>query len=350
MTCEVVFSLYRARSPYPIAWRKQRFLSLGKSVYQPTQGMLLFIGLTSCIVLVRINLLERLDACSTLTSTYAMTTIDAVIVVLDAEPFSECLHSLSHLDHIYVLADDQSVLESARNDNVTTLQIGRPPCIEEIGNELLLLTNADWVLLIDPDERLLCADAGTLRRQLTSTSMDCVGYRITYEFSLFGHRLSHTYADLHKAKLVRPRCVRWPSSIHSLPGPISSTTYVQDLPGSILSIDTDLARDVRHRLARHVQWASLEARLPASPLDLSKIAEVLASVFEEYFVRRSCDADGTAGVLNGLLHLNKSIAGLLLQAEAHGLAEASSSDVAYLLGNMFREYAERLTHLSKEVQ
>src|SRR5215471_11217915 len=99
-----------------------------------------------------------------------MTTVAAVVLIVGDEPHETCLDSLRHLDAVCVLTDQPAVLASIRQFGARGRLIAKPPCIETIGKELLSATPAEWLLLIDPDERLVCTNPAALRSMLGDTS------------------------------------------------------------------------------------------------------------------------------------------------------------------------------------
>jgi hypothetical protein len=271
-----------------------------------------------------------------------MNTLAAAVLIVGEEAFEECLMSLRQFDQVYVLTDNQAVLGSVRRMGAVAKMIATPSHIEAVGEELLSIVKSEWVLLVDPDERFLCSDYEVLRSALIVDSIDVAGYSIAYVYSFLETQLCHTYKHLRKTKLVRPRQVRWPTRIHGLPIAASSEGRFLSLPRSVAHIETELVCDVRSRLARHAYWSSIEASEAAlNPVNSRHILHALVESLDEYFVRRSCDDDGNAGILNGLLHLIKRLDRLLFEAELAGIEE-EQSDRAKLLGNHIREVANTL--------
>lgn len=251
-----------------------------------------------------------------------MSTLAAAVLIIDDEPYESCLESIRHLDEVYVLTNQLSILESARVFRAQGRVIPTPTCIEAVGELLLSSTEADWLLLIDPDERLMYRDLAALLSCLDSSGENIVGYSVGYNLLFSGCPLRRTYRGLRKTKLVRPRRVRWPTNIHSLPEMISVNDIFSDLPEQTAFIESDLIGDLSGRLARHARWAALEAAQRTTiSVGGRRIADVVAKSLDEYFIARSCSEDGVAGVLNGLLHLNKEIAGLLFEAAAFGISD-----------------------------
>lgn len=246
----------------------------------------------------------------------------AVVVIAGREPFEACLSSLRGFDTVRALTDQPGIVPALCRLGAETEIIQAPTCIETISRYLLAATPADWLLFIDPDEEFL-GNVEPLRRALAAMSNDdsVAGCWMSYRYRFLGHPLDHTYAGLRKAKLVRPHMVDWPSPIHSVPTPTNPDHQFVDLSESVGCIQTDLGQRMVDRLARHAQWARLEAdEHNAGPIGVDRVFEALTEPLQEYFVDRSCNDDGMAGVLNALLHVNKSIARLLFEAERYGIS------------------------------
>jgi hypothetical protein len=271
-----------------------------------------------------------------------MTSTAAVIVALHGERYEACLASLSGFDRIHLLTDDPDILAAVRRRGMNGQLIGRPPCIESIGSDILGTSSEEWLLLIDPDEEFVCADPSAFRSVLANTPSDIAGYGIPYEIRAFGTPLLATYAELRKTKLVRPLSVRWRDAIHALPTPVAPHHRFIDFPGTGVSIVSELIADVATRLSRHVQWASIEATdLGRGVVTVDEIASRMGDVLHEYFQERACVSDGTAGILNGLLHLNKTIATLLFRASIGGVAD-DDTETKDALGRHVRQLANAL--------
>lgn len=253
-----------------------------------------------------------------------MTRIAAVTVVVGDDAPAECLQTLSGFDEVYVLTAEERTFPPG----TSVIRIERPRCIEEITPMLLNVSSADWVLYLDPDERFVCPSMRTFRKELVRASTaGAGGFWISYELNFLGRSLARTYPGLRKPKLVRPQCVAWSSEIHSIPRPMGGSTFLE-LPSSVALIRSDLVDDVKRRLARHLNWAMIEAEVAGgSAVDSRKLAETLAGVLREHFgMARGCE-DSLETVLNGLMHLQKAIALLLFEAQIGGVSQGDGNVV-----------------------
>jgi hypothetical protein len=276
-----------------------------------------------------------------------MTRLAAGLVIVGDEPYEDCLASISWFDAIFVLTDNARVLEVVRRAGAHARLIKTPRFLEETSKELLAFAAEPWLLLIDPDECLVCSNPSLLLGLLESSKSNIAGYSLAYELRFLRSPLGHTYRGLRKTKLFRPTYVNWPAIIHSLPTARRKKHIFLELPDDVALIRTDLLGDVTLRLIRHAKWAAIEGlRRRSKPLDASRIAKAMGQILDEYFTDRSCGEDGVAGVLNGLLHLNKQIAELLFEAAESGISEVDR-DRIYKLQNVFRIAARNLRAIPK---
>jgi hypothetical protein len=276
-----------------------------------------------------------------------MIRLAAGLVIVGDEPYEDCLESIRWFDAIFVLTDSAQVLETVRHAGAHARLIKTPMFLEETSRELLAFAAEPWLLLIDPDEYLVCADPNLLLGLLDSSSSNLAAYSIAYDLRFLDSPLAHTYLGLRKTKLVRPDHVYWPATIHSQPTARREDHTILELPQDVALIRTDLLGDVTLRLIRHAKWAAIEAlQRRGEPLDASRIAGAIGHVLDEYFTDRSCGKDGVAGVLNGLLHLNKQIAELLFEGAAFGISEVGR-DRVYMLQNALRRTAGSLRAIPK---
>lgn len=255
-----------------------------------------------------------------------------MLVVIGEEPFLDCVASLRGFDAIGVLTDNPNVARAVRSVGAEATVIENPGYIEAVGTALLSTVEVDWLLLIDPDERLV-GSAQTLRDALgTLGDRNVAGCWLPYRYTFLGHSLERTYSDIFKGKLVRPSQTCWPDRIHETPVPSRREGFFCHLPTSNIYILSEFAEDMRARLDRHISWAAIEARGgPKRPVDTKSIRASIEGPLQEYIDTRSCAVDSLPGILIALMHLSKSIATLLFEAELYGLADNEEAEVARML-------------------
>lgn len=248
-----------------------------------------------------------------------MTTIAAVTVCLADDDPSPLLATLGFVDQVHVVTESAAA-HAMGIAGCTTHVMARPTCIEEVGQLLLDLADTDWILLVDPDERVH-ADVSQLRGALGSAEPSVAAFEVRYTLSLFGAGLATTFRGLHKTKLLRTGRCSWPFQIHAVPQPADSDHRVDVLDGATLTISSDLADDLTRRFARHALWAGIEARNQEAPVDASRLLRALSEPLVEYLSDRGGAEDGSAGLANALLHVAKEIQRVLFEAGQSGLVE-----------------------------
>lgn len=276
-----------------------------------------------------------------------MTSLGAALLVLEEDSFESCLKSLEGFDEVGILSDSLRLRDIFASRGYVVRVIERPACVEQVGAHLLSVAESDWLLLLDPDERLVCPNLPSLRQLVESSPPGVAGYWVDYRLSIFGRPLDTTYSRLSKSKLVRRDRVCWPNSIHGLPIPREGTHVFHRCPNPIAHVSSDLMADPVTRLRRHLQWATVESAAPGDrELGSAEIAATLKDVVNEYFVDRACSEDGVAGVLAGLLHVNKEITSLLLRASVEGV-DARDEQATQAFADAMRRVVDVLAEPSR---
>jgi hypothetical protein len=253
-----------------------------------------------------------------------LTTIAAIVVCLAEDDPLPLLSTLGFADEVHLItesADANSVWDKRCNAHVRA----RPTCIEEIGSLLLTLSDSDWILLVDPDERVHANDSG-LRDALDRAAPDVAAFDVAYTLSIFGSALDATFQGLRKTKLVRAGRCSWPFELHALPRPTDPDGRIEILDRTVISIASDLADDLPTRLARHAHWARIEARDRGSPVGVDALLRTLTDPLIEYLGARGGADDGIAGLANALLHVAKEIQRALFETSHCGLGEMNQTD------------------------
>jgi hypothetical protein len=254
-----------------------------------------------------------------------MTTIAAVVVCLEEDDPSATLDTLRFADEIHVLTDRASAVDRLAARGCVAHVIPRPLYIENVGRQLLAIGSSEWILLVDPDERVSVDEPG-LRRALASARQDVAALDIRFTVSLFGGDLATTFVDLTKTKLLRAGRCSWSDEIHALPHPTDAHDRIESLDAGIITVASELAEDLSQRLARHAYWASVEARDRERPVDVDRFLDAMVDPLAEYLDDRRGVEDGITGLANALLHVAKEIQRSLFEASQLGLEEMSAAD------------------------
>ena len=148
------------------------------------------------------------------------TRISAVIITCDdAEVLEPCLASVaSWIDEIVVLDmhSTDATLDIARRYTDRVYAHDRLPYCEPARNAAMARATSDWVLILDPDERILPPLAAELRRIADTDAYDVVD--IPRMQVVFGRMLTSRGAhDGSHPRLLRKGVAAWPETIHDRP-------------------------------------------------------------------------------------------------------------------------------------
>jgi hypothetical protein len=133
-------------------------------------------------------------------------TLGAAIASCDeGDLLSDCLPSVSGFDEVVVfdLESTDETVAIARAHGADVVSLGRPPYVELIRSEQLARMTTDWVLFVDPDERVPRGWLDVTRRLVTEAPPDVSAFWIGYREIAFGTPLMHTRLGAAKIALVR---------------------------------------------------------------------------------------------------------------------------------------------------
>lgn len=141
-----------------------------------------------------------------------------VVCVNDADRLADCLRSVAWVDDIVVLdleSDDASA-EVAREHGARVIQRPRVPIVELVRNEVAAHARGDWILVLDPDERVspgLATELSTLRLR---DDIDGVWVpRMNIDFGHTPQSPVHRYE--FQLRMYRRSRVEWPLEPNRLP-------------------------------------------------------------------------------------------------------------------------------------
>ncbi len=255
-----------------------------------------------------------------------MTTVSAVVCARnEAGKIEDCLRSLRWTDEVILFdmhsADD--TVERARPWADRIVSLPPAPAVEMVRNRMLQEASHNWVLVLDPDERVPPALAKTLRG-LVEAGGDFSAVSIPVRTFLLGRpmRAFGWYPDYHPRLLYRPK-VRWPAALHSAPqieGP------VREIPaGNGAEIHHHNYSSVAEFLTKTNRYTDLQARMlleKGRPFRWYKLFyHPLKEFWLRYVVRRGW-RDGLHGLVFSLL---MAVYYLLVYAKLWELESAKST-------------------------
>jgi glycosyltransferase involved in cell wall biosynthesis len=147
-----------------------------------------------------------------------MPTIAAVILAKDEEEkLPGCLKCLRFVDEVIVAVDSRSTdqtsaVAEASGARVTTLDFKDFGSAREAARQL---TEADWVLSVDADERVLSELAQEICSRVSTASPDTIAIRIPIRNYFYSQEMKHGgWVDETPARLFRQRAVAYEGLVH----------------------------------------------------------------------------------------------------------------------------------------
>jgi glycosyltransferase involved in cell wall biosynthesis len=178
----------------------------------------------------------------------------------EADKLAPCLESVRWADEVIVMdlqSDDDSAEVAARH-GARVLRREPIPIVEPLRGALAAEASNEWILAMDPDERVSDGLAAALRRASLRDDVDVV--EIPFMHHDFGYPPTHT---LHRydphPRMYRRTAVEWPSEPNR--NPIVAEGRVLQLPlmDEMVMIH-DRNRSVVEALDRVVRYAPAEAQ------------------------------------------------------------------------------------------
>jgi len=218
----------------------------------------------------------------------------------EADRLPPCLESVRWADEVIVMdldSEDDSA-EVATRHGARVLRRDPIPIVEPLRGELAAEATGDWILAMDPDERVPEGLAVALRRASLRDDIDMV--EIPFMHHDFGypptHRL-HRYDP--KPRLYRRAVVEWPSEPNRLPS--VGDGRVLRLPDSDeVAMIHDRNRSVVEALDRVVRYAPAEAQAMVDRGEVftaRRMFSTLGAKVRKQFIHGEPWHDGVPGII-----------------------------------------------------
>lgn len=218
----------------------------------------------------------------------------------EADRLGPCLDSVGWADEIIVMdlcsSDDSAALAGEKGARV--IRRAPLPIVELLRNELAGAAACEWILALDPDERVTPGLAREIRRLASRTDIDAVVIpRMNCDFGYPPSHPIHRYEP--QLRMYRRAKVQWPVVPNKLP------TVPEDRLYRIAAVDDlvlvhDRSRNVPEVLERSIRYAPAEAR---SMLERGQVFTVrsmltaMAAVVNKQFIMAEPWRDGVPGML-----------------------------------------------------
>lgn len=218
----------------------------------------------------------------------------------EADRLEPCLESLGWADEVVVMdlsSSDGSAALAARH-GARVVEREPVPIVEWVRNEAAGHASGDWILVIDPDERVTPGLAAELRHAAGREDVDAVvvprmnhdlGYAPTHPF--------HRYEP--QLRMYRFDRVRWPETPNALPDVPEERLYRVPARDDRVLVH-DRSRSIPEVLERSLRYAPIQARSMierGERFSARAMLSALGSQAYRQFIRTRPWVDGVPGLL-----------------------------------------------------
>lgn len=222
----------------------------------------------------------------------------------EADKLGLCLQSVGWADEILVMdlsSEDNSTIIAQRY-GARVLRREPYPIVEPLRNEIAAAASHDWVLALDPDERVTPGLAQALKDLAQREDLDVVVIpRMNYDLGYPPSNSIQRYEP--QLRMYRRSRVRWPDIPNTLP--VVSEDHKFQLPQSDdLVIIHDRSRNVPEILERVIRYAPAQAQ---SMLDQGQrftargMFQALSAQIDKEFFRAEAWNDGVPGLIRATI-------------------------------------------------
>jgi (heptosyl)LPS beta-1,4-glucosyltransferase len=218
----------------------------------------------------------------------------------EADRLGPCLESVDWVDEVVVLdlSSSDASADLARDRGARVLTRAPVPIVELVRNEAAAAASHDWILVLDPDERLSPGLEHHLREVVGRPDIDAVVIpRMNYDF---GHPPSsplHRYEP--QLRLYRRSAVEWPEVPNALPAVAEERLHRVPYVDQLVIVH-DRSRSVEEVLGRVIRYAPAQAQ---SMIDRGEVFSARAMLQDlggrtyTQLVRGQAHKDGVPGIL-----------------------------------------------------
>jgi glycosyltransferase involved in cell wall biosynthesis len=223
----------------------------------------------------------------------------------EADRIGPCLDSLHWVDELVVLdlASDDGSGELARQAGARVIGHAAVPIVETVRNVAADAATGEWVLVVDPDERVSPGLAEELRSLSARGDVDAV---IVPRMNLdFGHAPSSPLQRYEpQLRMYRRAAVRWPMFPNALPE-VPERRVARVAARDDLTLVHDRNRNIPEAIDRVRRYAPAQAQAMIDAGEVftaRRMAATLAEKLYRHFVVSRALRDGVPGLMRaGLL-------------------------------------------------
>jgi glycosyltransferase involved in cell wall biosynthesis len=223
----------------------------------------------------------------------------------EADRLGPCLASVRWADEIVLLdlGSEDGSADLARAVGARVVSHAPVPVVEAVRNVVAEAASGDWVLAVDPDERVSPGLASELRRLAARADLDAVVVpRMNFDF---GHPASSPLQRYEpQLRMYRRAAVRWPDFPNALPQ-VPEDRLARVEARDELTLAHDRNRNVPEAIDRVRRYAPAQAQAMIDAGEVFSARRMLTTLAEKlyrHFVVSRALRDGVPGLMRaGLL-------------------------------------------------
>jgi len=236
----------------------------------------------------------------------SLPTISAVVISCnDADVIEPCLRSVADWVDDIVVVDMHSAdgtREIAARYHARVVDHERLSYADPARNFALSQAIGEWIIMMDPDERVPVMLAHELQRIAMEGMIDVV--EIPFRTVIFGHSMqAHGVSDQPHPRFFRAGVISWPSEIHGRPELAGLRCYTIPSYGPAFAIHHDTWRSVPivlDKIARYAPQDVENLRQQQAHFSLVTLLSAIVGGFANRMLEGRAYEDGMPGLLASL--------------------------------------------------
>ena len=218
----------------------------------------------------------------------------------EADRLQPCLDSIAWVDEIVFmdLASTDDSAELARRAGARVVSREPVPVVEMVRNDVAAAATGEWILVIDPDERVSPGLAVEMRRLAARDDIDAVVVpRMNYDLGYPPSDPAQRYEP--QLRMYRKATVSWPEVPNKLPD-VPAERRAQVAAVDELVLVHDRSRNIPEVLDRSLRYATVQAQSMIDRGEVFTARRMVADLSRRalnHFVRGQAFRDGVPGIL-----------------------------------------------------
>jgi len=222
----------------------------------------------------------------------------------EADRLGACLESVQWADEVVVmdLSSDDTSREVAANYGAHVVVHSPVPIVEVVRNLVAEHATGEWILALDPDERVTPGLARQLRIASRRSDIDVVAIPVmNFDFGHPARAVLHRYDP--KPRMYRKGSISWPTTPNDLPDLVDVRVHRVPATDDLVLVH-DRNRTIPEALERVLRYApaEAEARLAAGEVFTARrmVGKVTQKAYKQFVHARSLE-EGMPGMIRAFI-------------------------------------------------